>query len=151
MWTWGRDLGLEQVSRSAGRPDCGTRRPWSGGKEVRDVEAGAAAEQARHALLKQHPLNELGLGLVVRLNDVNELSLGELGLDLAGALLPFARWERRRIDEDRNAGSRQVSQNSVPAGRRAPHPGQTSSSDEHLGPRGLASSTTSSTSSTSRP
>src|SRR5204862_7155999 len=45
------------------------------------------ALHARHALLEQHALDELGLGLVVRARHPHEVALGVLGLDLA-RLLP---------------------------------------------------------------
>ena len=72
-----RRLGDEHVTRP-------------GGEEVRDVEAGAAPEHAGHALLEQQPLDELGLGLVARPRHSHQRALGELRLDLAGALVALA-------------------------------------------------------------
>ncbi len=58
-------LGLEQhlarrVDARGGYQDVAR----AGREEVGHVEAGAAAQHARHALLEQQPLDELGLGEV---------------------------------------------------------------------------------------
>ena len=76
------------TSRAVGTPDIGHQHvARAGGQEVRHVEAGAAAQHAGHALLEQQPLDELGLGLVARPRDPDQLALGQLRLDLARALV----------------------------------------------------------------
>ena len=77
----------------AGRRDHHVARP--GRQVVGDVEAARAAQQRRHALLQQQPLDELRLGLVAPAGHAHEVALGELRLDLARALVAVG---DRRLD-----------------------------------------------------
>src|SRR6476661_790808 len=69
------DAGVSEIisacsstSRAVTRPEAGTR------------------TSRGHALLQEHPLDHLGLGLVGRADDADELPLAELRLDLPYAL-----------------------------------------------------------------
>ena len=64
-------------------------RPSAGenAKLIGHIEAGAAPQHARHALLEQQPLDELAFRLVASAYDPDQLSLRQLGLDFAGPLL----------------------------------------------------------------
>ena len=46
----------------------------AGGEEVGDVGAARATQERGHALLQEHPLDHLGLGLVGRADDADELA-----------------------------------------------------------------------------
>jgi acyl-homoserine lactone acylase PvdQ len=84
----GQQVGLQQHVPRGVDPrarDEHVARP--GGQHVGDVEAAGAAQHRRDALLEQQALDELGLGLVARAGDLDELALGELRLDLARALV----------------------------------------------------------------
>ena len=79
-----------------------------GGEEVRHVEPARAAHQRRHALLEQHSLQHLALGLVAGRGHPHERTARVLRADLAGALLRRGRrvHGRPRVDE-RRAAARQ--------------------------------------------
>src|SRR5215208_4467709 len=76
---------MNEVTARRGRPR--RRMPGTstsrgpGGEEIGDVEATCSAEHRRHALVEQQSLNELGLGLVTRGGDLDEVALRQLGLD----------------------------------------------------------------------
>jgi hypothetical protein len=94
----------------------------TGGEHVGDVEPARAAEHGRHALLEQQALDELGLRLVARAGDADEVALGELPLDLARALAGGAHRPveilARRMDERQAAVRAEALVGRV--GRRAP-------------------------------
>src|SRR3954454_23711861 len=89
-------LGLEQhLARGAGAgarhedgAGGGARDEDAGGAgawHVGDVEPARALEHRRPALLEEHALDELGLGLVAAARHAHELALAVLRLDLARA------------------------------------------------------------------
>jgi hypothetical protein len=79
-------LGLEQhLAGGVGAARWDEHVAGPGGEEVGHVEPGRTLDQARHALLEQQALDELGLGLVAGAGRPHERSFAELGLDLAGA------------------------------------------------------------------
>ena len=88
------DAGVSEIisacsstSRAVSRPDAGTSDvAAAGGEEVGDVGAACATQERGHALLEEHPLDHLGLRLVGRADDADELPLAELRLDLPHAL-----------------------------------------------------------------
>ena len=94
----GRQVGLEQHLvrglRAGGRHQHVAR---AGRQEVRHVEAGPAAQHARHAPLEQEALDQLGLGLVAAAGHAHEVALGELRVDLAGAAVRVAQRRLERL------------------------------------------------------
>ncbi len=81
------------AGRIAARAAAHLARP--GGQEVRHVEAGAAAQDARHAPRERQSLDQLRLGLVAPAGHPHEVPLCEGGGDLAGAFVPVA---QRRVE-----------------------------------------------------
>ena len=111
------------TSRAIAWPDAGTmtsRGP--GGEHVGDVEAARAPQRRRHALLQQHALDELGLGLVGGADDAHERALGVLRLDLARALRgqrASSRPSPESREDERHRGSRGRSARRPDAARRS--------------------------------
>src|SRR4051812_501958 len=82
----GGEVGLQQDLAGGLGPRLGNEHVARAGREeVRHVEAGCAAQDARHAPLEQERLDELGLGLVAAAGHPDELALRERRVDLAGA------------------------------------------------------------------
>ena len=86
-------LGLEQVGleedvpRRRGSGGGNQHVARAGGEVVGYVEPGRAPQHARHALLEEQTLDELGLGLVAPAGHAHEIALRVLPLDLARALV----------------------------------------------------------------
>src|ERR671916_253700 len=77
--------GAEPLGGGGRAPGGGEDVARARGEEVGHVEAARPAHGRRHARLEQQALQQLGLGLVLRGGDADELPLGVGRVDLAGA------------------------------------------------------------------
>ena len=131
------------TSRAVSAPDSGTS--TSRGPAARKSgtsKPGRPAQDARHALLEQESLDQLGLGLVAPAGHAHELALGVARVDLARAPVRLA--ERRLERLAARAHQRHAAARAERSPRRRP-PGR-SRADERP-----SASTTSSSSSSTRP
>ena len=142
-WSGARSA-WSSTSRAVSAPASGTS--TSRGPAARKSgtsKPARAAQHARHALLEQQALDQLGLGLVAPARHAHELALGvDAGRSCARARAPRSAAPRAARRRRARAACRSSGRSSRPTSSSRPQPGQAS---------GGQPSTTSSSSSSTRP